>query len=293
MTTNHFGPPNFPLVGYNRFGAVELTSNSVRNKSNVEGRTVSDVLNNLNNLIGSREFEDGVLGNATMSAYFKNDNDTGFNRTAAGNGTWSLVSNGVSELIIAPSTVIVNSALEVGSTIRVNTDIANKNILQSDGSGVFRPLSIAAACQPGSSITSLALGQSAGSSMTSGTNNLTIGYQAGSSLTTGIDNVLLGAGSTAHATGTSTSVAVGSGTTAASNSVVLGSGASSSSFTGGIAIGMNATSNANNQLTIRVGDSNSTTLRSTLAIDTNAHTTLAAYLPVSIGGTQYYIPLYQ
>lgn len=109
---------------------------------------------------------------------------------------------------------------------------------------------------------SVGIGYNALTALTSGAANIGIGYQAGDTLTTGSNNTVLGYDADVDAVGRAGCTIIGKGavSTADSQFVV-------------------ATNNGANYL------------RSTLAVDPTPRAA-ATYLPVYIGGVQYYIPLY-
>lgn len=114
----------------------------------------------------------------------------------------------------------------------------------------------------------VAVGKAALWALTSGARNIAVGYQAGNSLTTGSDMTILGYDADGD-------------NAARSGCVVLGS---------------NASATADNTLVIRVGNSSTTELKSTLAITAKGARSGAVaadtdYLTVVIGGVTRYIEL--
>ncbi len=112
----------------------------------------------------------------------------------------------------------------------------------------------------------VAIGYSSLALLTSGARNVAVGYQAGNIITTGSDMTILGYDADGD-------------NAARSGCVVLGSG---------------ALATVNNTLVIRVGNSATTELKSTLAVTTNVTTAIGTetFLPVIINGVTYKIALH-
>jgi len=82
-----------------------------------------------------------------------------------------------------------------------------------------------------------------------------------------------------------------SSTTSGTDSITIGS-SSTSTHNGGINLGYNCTSSADNELKIRLGDSNTTEIRTNLVLDPGPRTASGNYLTLVHNGTTYYLPLY-
>lgn len=139
----------------------------------------------------------------------------------------------------------------------------------------------------GCTVASINIGSFAGGTTFTGLQSVNIGNDANCnaeiSTSIGFNNRCEGSFNTLYGAGCKT---FGS----ASENVVIGIDASGSTFSGGIAIGSGVSLTSSNQLALKVG---SNTLRSTLTTDGSAHSTLIAYLPISLNGTTYYLPLFQ
>lgn len=121
------------------------------------------------------------------------------------------------------------------------------------------------------------------------TNNTTGGISLGNGSSAGSFGVSLG-----HSTQTgTTSVALGNNANASqAQCTVVGGGASSGIQSGCTVLGANTVATNTNTLVFGVGGSGGNRLETDLTVSTLAATLLEGYLPITLNGTDYYIPLH-
>lgn len=235
--------------------------------------TLSEVLSNSNDAN-----EQNIIGVGRVSFSYGVQLGTGSSATAstsiaigAGVEASSAVASGTASIAIGANSDVTGSALGARSLGAVSIAIGGGNALTPGAyAGEYATGGIAV----GSGSSSLSAGAIAiGSNATATTSNcVAIGYNSSASA---VGSTAIGYGASSSGTG----------------GVVFGNGASDNGYAAGVALGHNATVTADNQLCIRLGDNDATTLRTDFSTDVSAGA-LVTHLVVELAGTTYKIELY-
>ena len=135
------------------------------------------------------------------------------------------------------------------------------------------------------------IGTNAGFSVTTGSTNTLVGADSGDTLTTGTDNVILGSGADSNANNVNAAIAVGRNTVVSTGSVAIGDSASATG--GGVALGRGATNTTAN---LALGSTTYPLLFTNDVGDVNglaAGQTPIKFIEVQIGANKYYMALYE